>query len=115
MTQLIGPRRILDKLTKEEIGTNTVPTLDPVANRKAVERSDSLIALIDEDFFKEGKSLGTKIELVNNKPKVKDIYYKLTGGSFIKYDNKDDVFSKITESLPSWSDYVKEASVEVKK
>lgn len=114
MKQIIGPRRVISKINKEEYPDLSFPTEDPIKNQANIKAATELIAIIDNDFFTKGKSLGTKVEIMNNPKKVSKALFVLSDGTFTNYD-VNDLIKKIDEPLPDWNTYVKDTSDELKK
>lgn len=73
-------------------------------NRELVEKADKLIAIIDMNFYRAGRNIGTKIEIKNNEAKT----------AVLLYDQNRRVLKVIRSlpkslffNLPSWDEYVR--------
>lgn len=73
---------------------------DKKQNSQQVKEADSLIAFLDDEAFNEGRSIGTKVEIENNRNKVSSVF-RLTGDEWIPIQ-----IPNFTEKLPTWDEYI---------
>lgn len=111
MNIAILPKRLLD-IAKKYKPDLVYPdfTKDRLFNSKQVKAADQLTMFVDADFYKIGKSIGTKVELMNNRNKINAIYELQPDGSFKIIDSIN-----LTETLPTWDDYIVKGDDALKK
>lgn len=99
----IGPMRLLERV----LIPNKVSTKKQ--NKNLVLQADEIVVHIDDEFFKEDKSIGTKVEIQNNWSKIVEVIYH-KNGKLEHYYLPDEIDKQIgfvkDLDLPSWEDYV---------
>lgn len=96
----IGPSRVLVVAKAKFPNLQYPDDIHRIVNRERVRNAFSLVLFFDEMFKQSGKSIGTKVEIVNNSSKIKEAYF-YTGSEFVL-----SPIPVIDEKLPSWDEYV---------
>lgn len=100
----ILPKRLKDAAMKAfpDLDYPDFSVNDKVKNAQRIRSANQLVMFVDSEFYKAGKSIGTKVEYANNLNKVSNVYELQPDGTFFEI-----MPCLLVEPLPTWDDYVK--------
>ena len=106
----IGPFRVLEIASTDWRFENlqfTSPFNSKKGNQRLVREATEIIVFIDDLFYQRGKSIGTKVEIRNNRTKISKAYIWTSYPHRLIDADKDRIFNYVsTQLLPTVEEYV---------